>query len=73
MISIDQILKNVNAGADALGLDVKTRAHFNQYFQELTKIASDPKMSKELKDKKLTLLSEEFTEKIDLDGLKGNK
>ena len=72
-MKIDDILKNLNEQVGAANLDIKTKAQLNSCFQQLMSVATDENTTFELKQKKLTLLAEEFTQKIDVNGANGNK
>jgi hypothetical protein len=73
MMNIDSILKTLDARSEELGIDISTRANLNAYFQSMKDISMDSELSFELKKKKLELLEEEYTEKININGANSQK
>ena len=73
MMNIDSILKTLDARSEELEIDISTRANLNAYFQSMKDISMDSELSFELKKKKLELLEEEYTEKININGANSQK
>jgi len=73
MMNIDNIFKTLDARSEELGIDISTRANLNAYFQSMKDISMDSELSFELKKKKLEILEEEYTEKININGANSQK